>query len=269
MIRNIDMSQKIKIHQIDAFTDRLFHGNPAAVCVLDQWLSEETMQKIGLENNLSETAFIVPKENEYEIRWFTPTVEVALCGHATLASAYVLFEYYNHPTNKIIFQSKFSGLLPVEKEGDNLTLNFPADTVKKVEIPEDLVKAFNIEPIECYKGKTDYLLIYSNQEEIENIEPDFNLILKSGERGVIVSATGNNTDFVSRFFAPQAGVNEDPVTGSAHTTLTPIWSKKLGKNLMSAKQISKRQGDLKCELLGDRVKISGSAVTYLIGEIYI
>ena len=262
------MSKKLRIYQIDAFTKRIFNGNPAAVCVLDEWLDDELMQNIGLENNLSETAFVVPKGDEYEIRWFTPTAEVDLCGHATLASAYALFHYYNHPSDTIIFQSKSRGKLTVTKNEDgSLTLDFPSDTVSKVELPEALKKAFNINPIECYKGKTDYLLIYSSQEDIENTEPDFNLILNSGVRGVIISAPGNNTDFVSRFFAPQVGVNEDPVTGSAHTSLTPVWSKKLNKAKLSAKQLSQRGGELVCELVGDRVKISGNAVKYLIGEI--
>ena len=263
------MSKKIKMYQVDAFTDKLFHGNPAAVCLLDEWLSEEQMQKIGTENNLSETAFLVPKGDDYEIRWFTPVVEVELCGHATLASAHVLFEHNNYPNEKVIFHSQARGELTVTKDGKSLTLNFPADTIQKVDAPESLLKAFNIKPKECYKGKTDFLLIYSSQEEIEKIEPDFNLILLSGARGVIVTAKGNDTDFVSRFFAPGAGINEDPVTGSAHTTLTPYWSEKTGKKVLTAKQISKRQGDLKCELCGDRVKITGKAVTYLIGEIEI
>jgi PhzF family phenazine biosynthesis protein len=264
------MSMKLKLYQIDAFTNRIFQGNPAAVFIINEWLSDELMQKLGLENNLSETAFVVPKGDEYEIRWFTPNSEVDLCGHATLASAHVLFEHYNHPTDKIIFQSKSRGKLTVRKNADaTLTLDFPVDIVDKVEQPESLKKAFNINPIEYYKGKTDYLFIYSKQENIENLEPDFNLILASGERGVIVSAPGNNTDFVSRFFAPQVGVNEDPVTGSAHTTLTPVWSNKLGKTKLTARQLSKRGGDLICELVGDRVKITGSAVKYLIGEIEI
>ena len=264
------MSKKIKLYQVDAFTNKLFQGNPAAVCVIDDWLSDELMQKIGLENNLSETAFVVPKGDKYEIRWFTPVTEVDLCGHATLASAFVLFEYYNHSTNIITFLSKVHGKLIVKKNNDDtLTLDFPVDIVNKIDIPEKLMQAFNIKPQECYKGKTDYLLIYSSQEEIEKIDPDFNLILSSGERGVIISAPGNETDFVSRFFAPQAGINEDPVTGSAHTTLTPVWSKKLGKTILSAKQLSKRSGELKCELIEDRVKISGNVVPYLIGEIEI
>lgn len=262
------MSKKIKLYQIDAFTNNLFQGNPAAVCVLDEWLDDELMQKMGFENNLSETAFVVPKGDEYEIRWFTPTAEVDLCGHATLASAYVLFNYYDHPSDKIIFQSKSRGKLIVKKnEDETLTLDFPADTVSKVELPEALNKAFNITPTECYKGATDYLLIYSSQEDIESIEPNFNLMLNPGVRGVIISAPGNSTDFVSRFFAPQVGVNEDPVTGSAHTTLTPVWSNKLNKTKLSAKQLSQRGGELICEILGDRIKISGSAVKFLIGEI--
>jgi PhzF family phenazine biosynthesis protein len=263
------MSRKLKMYQVDAFTNKLFHGNPAAVCVIDEWLSEDLMQNIALENNLSETAFVVPKDDEYEIRWFTPAAEVELCGHATLASAHVLFYYYSHPTNKIIFQSRNRGQLTVEKDGDSLTLNFPADTVNKIDEPEEVLKAFNIKPVECYQGKTDYLLIYKSQEEIEQLDPKFDLIIKSGARGVIVSAPGNETNFVSRFFAPQVGINEDPVTGSAHTTLTPVWSKKLDKKILTAKQISKRIGDLKCELAEDRVKITGNAVTYLIGEIEI
>lgn len=257
------------MYQVDAFTDKLFHGNPAAVCLLDEWLSGEQMQKIGAENNLSETAFIVPKGDDYEIRWFTPSVEVELCGHATLATAHVLFEHIKYPNEKVIFHSRVHGQLAVRKSGDLLTLDFPVDIIEKVDAPENLLKAFNLKPLECYKGKTDFMLIYSSQEQIEKIEPDFNLILLSGARGVIVTATGNETDFVSRFFAPEAGINEDPVTGSAHTTLTPYWSKKTGKNILTAKQISKRQGELKCELSGDRVKITGKAVTYLIGEIEI
>lgn len=264
------MSKKIKLYQVDAFTNKLFQGNPAAVCVIDEWLSDELMQKIGLENNLSETAFVVQKGDVYEIRWFTPTLEVDLCGHATLAAAFVLFEYYNHSTNTITFQFKSSGKLTVDKnDNGSLTLNFPTDIVSKVDIPEALISAFNIQPKECYKGRTDYLLIYSSQEEIENINPDFSKILTSGERGVIISAPGKNNDFVSRFFAPQAGINEDPVTGSAHTTLAPVWSEKLNKPKLTAKQLSKRGGDLVCELVGDRVKISGNAVKYLIGEIEI
>jgi len=258
---------KTKLYQIDAFTDKVFHGNPAAVCILDEWAGEEKMQQIAAENNLAETAFAVKRAKDYEIRWFTPTVEVDLCGHATLATAFVLYNYYNYPLDKIKFYSKNSGILSVEKNGNELTLDFPADICKKTEIPHDLISALDKKPDETYKGKTDYLLIFSTQKDIEEIKPDFALLTGINARGIIVSAPGKETDFISRFFAPQVGINEDPVTGSAHTTLIPYWSKRLNKNVLSAKQLSERGGDLHCEYLGERVKISGQAVTYLIGEI--
>lgn len=263
-------SSKLKMYQIDAFTDKVFGGNPAAVCVLDQWIDVDLMQNIAAENNLAETAFVVKKTTEtYAIRWFTPTVEVDLCGHATLASAHVLFNYYNFPSDKIIFLSQASGSLSVTKNEANLTLDFPTDVVKKVDTPKILIEAFGITPIETYKGKTDHVLVYETQREVEIAIPNLSLIKQSGGRGVIITAPGNEVDFVSRFFGPQVGVDEDPVTGSAHTTLTPIWAEKLGKNLLTAQQLSKRKGDLICELKGDRVKITGKAVTYMIGEVVI
>ena len=258
---------RIKLYQIDAFADKVFSGNPAAVCILDKFLDKKLMQRIAAENNLAETAFIVKKDNNFEIRWFTPSIEVDLCGHATLASAYVLYEYYNFQFDKIKFYSIASGILTVKRENDFLTLDFPTDIYKKIDIPKVFIEAFGIEPVEAYKGKTDYLIIFPSQKDIENLKPDLNLIKSAGGRGVIVSAKGNETDFVSRFFAPQVGINEDPVTGSAHTTLIPVWAKKLNKNILTAKQLSKRQGNLKCKYFGDRVEISGKAVTYLIGEI--
>ncbi len=261
------MSKKIRIFQIDAFTDKVFHGNPAAICILDEWIDEIKMQKIGAENNLAETAFVVKKDDDFEIRWFTPSVEVDLCGHATLAAAHVIYNYYNYQSKKIIFHSLKSGLLSVEKDKDYYTLDFPVDIYKKVDTPQLLIDAYGIIPTETYRGKTDYLSIFLSQDEIEKIEPDLNLISTVDARGVIVSAPGNNVDFVSRFFGPQSGIDEDPVTGSAHTTLTPFWSNKLGKEVLTAKQLSKRQGYLVCELQGTRVKITGEAVTYLVGEI--
>jgi PhzF family phenazine biosynthesis protein len=259
--------QKIKIYQIDAFTDKVFGGNPAAVCVLEQWLEADKMQHIAAENNLAETAFVVAKENDYEIRWFTPTTEVDLCGHATLAAAYVLFKYYDYPSNKINLFSPRSGALAVSKQGDELTLDFPIDTYSQIEIPQVLIEATGKKPLEAYRGKTDFVLIYPTQDDIENMCPDLRLIESVGGRGVIVSAPGKDVDFVSRFFAPQVGISEDPVTGSAHTTLTPIWNQKLGKTKLTAMQLSKRVGNLTCELIGNRVNITGKAVTYLIGEI--
>jgi len=258
-----------KIYQIDAFTDTIFSGNPAAVCPLDNWLSDDILQKIAAENNLAETAFYVKENNPYHIRWFTPTVEVDLCGHATLAAAFVLFNHENHADNIIEFYSPRSGELTVSKNGNLLTLNFPVDTIEEVEISETLNNCFNIKPTVALKGKTDYLLLFKNEDEIKNLIPNLNMISQLNARGVIVSAQGNNVDFVSRFFAPQAGINEDPVTGSAHTSLTPYWCKQLGKTELTAIQLSERKGYLQCKLLNDRVEMSGQAKLYLIGEIFL
>ena len=259
---------KIKTYQIDAFTDKVFSGNPAAVCILDEELSIEKMQNIAAENNLAETAFVAEKSDSFEIRWFTPTVEVDLCGHATLASAFVLFSYYQPNTKKIRFISPKSGELFVEKSPDGmLTLDFPKDDLIKIENNKTIENIFGIKPLEVYKGKTDYMLIFSNQEIIENIRPNITEFSKLKARGVIVTSKGKEVDFVSRFFAPESGIYEDPVTGSAHTTLTPYWAKELNKSVLTAKQISKRGGELLCELSGNRIKISGKAVPYLIGEI--
>jgi len=260
---------KLKLYQIDAFTDKVFSGNPAAVCLLDKWIDVEAMQAIASENNLAETAFVIPWENHYAIRWFTPEVEVDLCGHATLAAAFVLFKYYNPQTSLIKFETEKSGILTVKKSGQNLEMDFPADHLKKVAPPNDLVNALRAKPIDAYQGKTDYLLIYNSQYEIEKISPDFSLLKDVECRGVIVSSRGEEVDFVSRFFAPQVGINEDPVTGSAHTSLTPYWANKLNKTVMTAQQLSARKGELTCEWIGDRVKIIGKAVSYLVGEIEI
>jgi PhzF family phenazine biosynthesis protein len=257
---------RIKFYQVDAFTDKLFGGNPAGVCPLEDWIPEDVMQNIAFENNLAETAFFVLNGTDYELRWFTPVSEVDLCGHATLASAHVLFEHLAYSKDKIVFHSR-SGELTVRKDDDKLVLNFPADIFKKVEASEDLINGIGKKPMETYKGKTDYLLVYPSQKDIEEINPDFGLIMKSKARGVIVTAKGNDVDFVSRFFAPDVGINEDPVTGSAHTTLTPYWAGKLGKPELSAMQISKRRGKLQCRLIKDRVEIAGNAVTYLEGYI--
>tara|TARA_R110001592_G_scaffold639_9_gene3420 strand:- start:8261 stop:9049 length:789 start_codon:yes stop_codon:yes gene_type:complete len=259
---------KQKIYQIDAFTTKLFGGNPAAVCILDEWLSNGLMQKIAAENNLAETAFAVKKENHYELRWFTPEIEVDLCGHATLATSFVLYNYYGFQENTLRFISPRSGELLVQKNDAGLfTMDFPTDDLIPVAEQPDISKAIGKQPLETFKGKTDYMLIYATQSDIEAIHPNFHLLNELDCRGVIVSSKGNDVDFVSRFFAPQCGIPEDPVTGSAHTTLAPYWSKKLGKTYLSAKQLSERGGDLHCQYNGDRVKISGNAVCYLIGEI--
>lgn len=259
---------KLTLYQIDAFAESVFSGNPAAVCVLDSWLEDKTMQQIAMENNLAETAFLVKNANRYEIRWFTPEIEVDLCGHATLASAYVLFRFFETTISELEFYSPRSGILKVEKGDDGyLTLDFPADETIFVDEIDAITNAIGSTPLKTIKGKTDYLLIYSSQKEIEQISPNFHLLDKLDCRGVIVSAPGEEVDFVSRFFAPQCGIPEDPVTGSAHTTMTPYWSKVLGKEKITAKQLSPRGGNLKCENHGDRVKISGKAALYMVGEI--
>jgi PhzF family phenazine biosynthesis protein len=227
------------------------------------------MQKIAAENNLSETAFLIEKGDGFEIRWFTPTIEVALCGHATLAAAHVLFSHLDYAEKTIRFHSRHSGELTVSRNEDLITLNFPTDEITEAIAPKEVLDAFGTKPLAVFKGKTDFLLLYKNQSEIEACEPDHNLLKSSEARGIIVTAPGDEVDFVSRFFAPGSGIDEDPVTGSAHTTLTPFWCKKLNKVEMTARQLSQRGGSLQCKYLNDRVEISGHAVTYLTGEITI
>jgi PhzF family phenazine biosynthesis protein len=235
---------------------------------LAEWLPDDIMQKIALENNLSETAFYVMEESGFRIRWFTPTVEVDLCGHATLATAFVLFNYENFKGHEISFQSR-SGLLTVSKSENHYTLNFPADTLKEVEATHGLMDGFKEQPHTILKGKTDYLFVYDSEDQVRNCSPDFFKVAKINARGVIVTAPGNSCDFVSRFFGPQAGVNEDPVTGSAHTSLTPYWAGVTGKTQFTAAQLSARGGKLICKLAGNRVAISGSARLFSEGVIYL
>jgi len=255
------------IYQVDAFTQDVFKGNPAAVCILDQWPEEARMQRIANENNLSETAFAVPVGECYEIRWFTPEMEVELCGHATLATAHVLFKHMKYQGDLICFESIHSGRLNVKRNGELLTLDFPVDIMEEMVVPELIVTALQTPPLRAFRGKTDFMFVYASESEILSMDPDFGLLAQVGGRGVIVTAPGNDVDFVSRFFAPQTGINEDPVTGSAHTSLTPYWSKILGKKRLTARQLSSRGGELICEDKGERVEISGHAVTYLKGEI--
>ena len=263
--------KKIKIYQVDAFTDKLFSGNPAAVCILDTWISDELMQSIANENNLAETAFVVPNEQNFEIRWFTPTVEVDLCGHATLATAFVLFNIHQYPNSLIKFHSPRSGQLAVEKKEDMLFLDFPTDKLEALTEEQNAIieKCIGTKPLEVYKGKTDYIAVIDSEKSLQTLQPDLHEISKLKARGLIVTAQGDNVDFVSRFFAPQSGIDEDPVTGSAHTSLLPLWSKKSGKNRLIAKQLSQRGGHLVCELKNDRCMIGGKARLYLTGEINI
>jgi len=258
---------KRTLYQVDAFASEVFKGNPAAVCICDFWPDSELMQLVANENNLSETAFAVPEGDCYEIRWFTPEMEVELCGHATLATAHVLFHHLGWEADLICFDTVHSGRLNVRRNGDMLTLDFPADKLEEMVVPELIVTALQTPPLKAFRGITDFMFVYASQSEIENMDPDFGLLAQVGGRGVIVTALGNEVDFVSRFFAPQTGIDEDPVTGSAHTALTPYWSKMLGKKELTARQLSARGGDLICEDKGDRVYISGHAITYMIGEI--
>lgn len=257
---------KLDIFQVDAFTSELFRGNPAAVVPLDKWLPAEVMQSIALENNLSETAFFVATDDGYDLRWFTPTFEIDLCGHATLASAHVLFSELGIADEILRFQSK-SGLLTVTRDGERLVLDFPVRPAVAAEAPKGLFEAIGLEPKDVLRSR-DYMLVYETEDEIRNISPDFSALAKIHTHAVIVTAQGDKSDFVSRFFAPEVGINEDPVTGSSHSNLIPYWAEKLGKTKMFARQLSSRGGELYCELAGDRVKIGGDAVLYMKGEIY-
>ena len=261
----------LPLYQIDAFTDRTFAGNPAAVCPLAEWLPAETMQAIAAENNLAETAFFVPQAGEggqYEIRWFTPAVEVELCGHATLASAHVLLRHLNFKGEEITFHSKSGPLRVRRQENGQLTLDFPSRPPLPLAVaPEGLLDGLGATPLQLLAGP-DLVALFNTEAEIRALQPNQEQLALVPYRAVIVTAPGSgDIDFVSRFFGPRVGVPEDPVTGSAHTTLIPYWAEKLGKTELRARQVSPRGGDLWCELRGDRVLISGHAVTYLKGEI--
>ena len=259
----------VPIYQADAFTDKLFGGNPAAICPLDEWLPDETMQKIAVENNLAETAFFVKNDTGYKLRWFTPEYEIDLCGHATLASAHILFTELGHAGDTINFETIKAGTLTVKKDGDKYTMDFPSRPAIHIEPPIGLIEALGEKrPLEVLRSR-DYFLVYESEKDITDISPDFYALSKMDTVGVIITSKGKNVDFVSRFFAPGAGIPEDPVTGSAHCNLIPYWAAKLGKNKLHAYQLSARKGELLCELKGDRVLMSGKAVTYLKGEIFV
>ncbi len=258
---------QIKIYQIDAFAKEVFEGNPAAVVPLNSWLDDALMQKIALENNLSETAFFVNEDEKFHIRWFTPTDEVDMCGHATLASAFVLFEILNFQDSEIVFSSK-SGDLHVKRDKGMFVMDFPTQKIVTCNFPDAIFEAFEAEPKECYKSM-DYLLVFENEEDIVNAKPNLEKLKNINVRGVIITAKSTEYDFVCRFFAPKYGVDEDPVTGSAFTQLAPYWSKVLSKNELSAKQVSQRGGEVFCRLNGKRVEIAGYGVKYLEGIIKI
>ncbi len=256
---------QLPLYQVDAFASEPFEGNPAAVCTLDEWIPDKLMQQIAMENNLSETAFFVDKGSFYHLRWFTPTTEVNLCGHATLASAHVLYEHLGYDENEIRFECN-SGRLTVRKEEDRLVMNFPGAKLQKAEVPKFLEEAIGVSAKELYRD-TDYLYVVENEAAVRNLDPDIRLLKKADVRGIIVTAPGEEYNFVSRFFAPAAGVDEDPVTGSAHTMLTPYWSKRLEKNELVGRQVSRRGGTVFCEMMGDRVELGGTARTFMQGTL--
>ncbi len=259
---------EIAMYQVDAFTDRLFHGNPAAVCLLEEWLPESVMQQIAAENNLSETAFVKAEEEDYRLRWFTPEAEIDLCGHATLATAHVLFRH-KKVGEKVLSFKTMSGRLEVSQAGERLRMLFPARPAVACELPDALQSGLGIAEIsEIYKAR-DYLVVLESEELVRALQPDFKVLSSIQATGIIVTAAAESAaaDFVSRYFAPGCGVPEDPVTGSAHCTLMPYWSKHLGRKNLTALQLSKRGGVLRCEDRGEMIVIEGMAVTYLQGVI--
>ena len=260
---------KLPLYQVDAFTSELFSGNPAAVCPLEKWLDDKTLQGIAAENNLSETAFLVPSGAGFELRWFTPVMEVSLCGHATLASAYVLFNVLGWPHDTISFLTRKSGVLTVTRRGELLEMDFPARPAAPVERPPGLAAALGAAPERVLGSAEDLLVILANEGAVRGLTPDFTALARIEGRGIIVSASGGPGDFVSRFFAPAVGILEDPVTGSAHCVLVPYWARVLGKRELHAFQVSKRGGELFCGDRGDRVTIAGRAVLYLEGKVTI
>lgn len=255
----------MKMYQVDAFASHVFEGNPAAVCPLEKWLDNNLLQSIAEENNLSETAFFVPSPKGFELRWFTPVREVNLCGHATLASAHVIFEILKYSKQIITFETR-SGDLFVKKIGNMLEMDFPSYPPTPHAISEKLVQALGRRPTELFVAD-DYMAVFESEAIIRSISPNFNLLSELDLRGVMITAPGLEVDFVSRFFAPKYGINEDPVTGSAHCVLAPYWTNRLGKTSLSAKQVSKRGGDIHCQFEGDRVLLSGKAVTFMEAEI--
>lgn len=256
---------KLRQYQVDAFAARVFEGNPAAVCPLERWLDDGLLQAIAAENNLSETAFFVPSGSGFHLRWFTPASEVDLCGHATLATAHVLFEHLGHPGPAVSFETR-SGALSVTRRGGLLEMDFPACPPTPCSESEILAKALGRQPIEVLCA-VDYLAVFDSEATVRSLTPDFALLGTLGLRGVIVTAPGKTDDFVSRFFAPRLGIPEDPVTGSAHCTLAPYWAGRLGRHRLSARQVSKRGGRIMCTLKDDRVLLSGAAITFMEAEI--
>ena len=261
---------KLQIFQVDAFTSKPFGGNPAAVVPLAEWLPDETMLKIAAENNLSETAFFVKEDGRYHIRWFTPEVEVNLCGHATLATSHVIFNELKLEDEFIPFHSDRSGSLGVNKLGDKLILDFPAYPMTEIEQSGELAQAVGIVPTKVWEAQGNMVFLrVESEEQVRDLQPDFHALLEIRYDEVIVTAPGDDCDFASRMFAPKIGIPEDPVTGAIHCSLIPYWAEELGKEKLFARQVSKRGGELFCELAGDRVRIGGNSSLYMKGEIYV
>lgn len=258
----------MKYYVVDAFAEQLFEGNPAGVCIMNEWISDELMQKIATENNLSETAFAVKEEENYRLRWFTPADEIELCGHATLATAYVIANFYETNVKEIKFQT-ISGELVVVKKGERYEMDFPSRMPKEISLTEEMVEALGVKPVEVHLGR-DLMFVLEKEEDVLQTLPDFSKMKELPEGlGVSITARSERYDFVSRAFFPKLNVNEDPVCGSAHCNFIPYWANKLGKNEMVAKQLSKRGGKLYCKFEGNRVKISGSAVLYSMADLQI
>ncbi|QLH44070.1 MAG: PhzF family phenazine biosynthesis protein [Coxiellaceae bacterium] len=256
---------KIKLYQLDAFAEQLFSGNPAAVCPLPYWLPDNLLQAIAAENNLSETAFLVPQGDDFRLRWFTPVREVSLCGHATLAAAYVVFQFLKPATDQVVFHT-LSGALRVTQKGSLLTMQFPALSAEQVTVSGLLVEALGVTPVAVYRS-LDYMLVLASESQVRDLRPDLARLLQLDLRGVVVTAPGEQYDFVSRYFAPKLAIPEDPVTGSTHCVLAPYWGKRLGKDRLCAKQLSARGGVVLCELQDDTVALTGNVIPYLLGEI--
>ncbi|MGB8062951.1 MAG: PhzF family phenazine biosynthesis protein [Candidatus Sulfotelmatobacter sp.] len=264
---------RIPVFYVDAFTDRPFSGNPAAVCLLDSWLDDEGLHKVAAENNLSAAAFLLPKGQGYEIRWFTARCELKLCGHATLASGFVVLNFLQPAAEMVRFESRFHGTLTVEKSGDSLSMNFPALFPQpRPEVPRELTRALsrmNLRPSEVWEVNQIYMLVLEDQRAVQNMTPDFEALQQLHPHAVLITATGEEADFVSRYLAPGYGIAEDPVTGSSHCLLTPYWSRRLGKSRLHARQLSQRGGELWCEMAGDRVLLQSRAVLTMRGTLSI
>lgn len=263
------MPLDIPFYWVDAFADRVFAGNPAAVCPMETWPADSVMQSIAFENNLAETAYFTPLGgNRFHLRWFTPALEIDLCGHATVASAWVIMNRIQPGLTEVAFETR-SGELRVRRDGESYELDFPSRPPRRIQPPAGLASALGSEPEECWVGARDLMVVYDNEPKVRALAPDFGKLLGVDAFAVIATAPGKDHDFVSRFFAPKAGINEDPVTGSAHCTLTPFWAGRLGKSVLRARQISQRGGELLCTLRGERVGIAGSAALYATGTFHL